>query len=100
MSWSAPVCPGLSPGIILAVATVVAAGCASSDSPSRNTVESPIAPFGDLFAPPDTIRLDSEVVVGTVNFLDVSREGHLLIADEISRARIIFRLPGNTFRRT
>ena len=83
MTWGAPVYPDLRPGIILAVAMVVAAGCATSDSPLRNTVESPIVPFGDLFASPDTIRLDSEVVVGTVDFLDVSREGHLLIADEI-----------------
>ena len=61
---------------------VVAAGCATSDSPTRNIVESPIALFGDLFASPDTIRLDYEVVVGTVDFLDVSQKGHLLITDE------------------
>ena len=85
MTWSAPIYPDLRPGIILAVAMVVAAGCATSDSPLRNTVESPIVPFGDLFASPDTIRLDSEVVVGTIDFLDVSQEGHLLIADEISK---------------
>ena len=84
MTWSAPVYPDLRPGIILAVAMVVAAGCATSDSPLQNTVEPPLAPFGDLFASPDTIRLDSEVVVGTVDFLDVSQEGHLLIADKIS----------------
>ena len=84
MTWSAPIYPDLRPGIILAVAMVVATGCATSDSPLRNTVESPIAPFGDLFASPDTIRLDSEVVVGTVDFLDVNQEGHLLISDEVS----------------
>ncbi len=86
MKWSAPIYLDLRPGTILAVAMVVAAGCATSDSPTRNIVESPIAPFGDLFASPDTIRLDSEVVVGTVDFLDVSREGNLLITDEISRS--------------
>ena len=85
MTWSAPIYPVLRPGIILAVAMVVAAGCATSDSPLQNTVEPPLAPFGDLFASPDTIRLDSEVVVGTVDFLDVSQEGHLLIADKISK---------------
>lgn len=68
----------------MAVAMMMAAGCATSDSQLRDTVESPMAPFGDLFASPDTIRLDSEVVVGTIDFLDVSREGHLLIADRIS----------------
>ena len=94
MTWSAPVYPDLRPGIILAVAIVVATGCATSDSPLLNTVESPIVPFGDLFASPDTIRLDSEVVVGTVNFLDVSQEGHLLIADEISKSAHHFSASG------
>ena len=73
---------------------VVATGCATSDSPLRNTVESPLAPFGDLFASPDTIRLDSEVVIGTVDFLDVSQEGHLLISDEISRSAHHFSASG------
>lgn len=94
MTWSTPNYPDLRPGIILAVAMVVAAGCATSDSPLRNTVESPIAPFGDLFASPDTIRLDSEVVVGTVSFLDVSQEGHLLIADRISKSTHHFSASG------
>ncbi|MXW83054.1 MAG: hypothetical protein F4246_05700 [Rhodothermaceae bacterium] len=85
MTWSAPVYPNLRPGIVLVVAMVVAAGCATSDSPLRNTVESPIAPFGDLFASPDTIRLDSEAIIGSIDFLDVSQEGQLLIADEISK---------------
>jgi len=86
MTWSAPIYPDLRPGIILAVAMVLAAGCTTSDSPLRNTVESPLAPFGDLFTPVDTIRLDSEVVLGTVDFLDVSQEGHLLITDRVSKS--------------
>ncbi len=94
MTWSAPVYPDLRQGIVLLVAMVVAAGCATSDSPMRNTVESPLAPIGDLFASPDTIRLDSEVVVGTVNFLDVSREGHLLISDDISKSAYHFSASG------
>ena len=94
MTWGAPVYPDLSPGIILAVAMVVATGCATSDSPLRNTIESPIVPFGDLFASPDTIRLDSEVVVGSVSFLDVSQEGHLLITDRISRSTHHFSASG------
>ena len=94
MTWCALIYPDLRPGIILAVAMVVATGCATSDSPLRNTVESPIVPFGDLFASPDTIRLDSEVVVGTVNFLDVSQEGHLLISDEISKSAHHFSASG------
>ena len=94
MTWSLPVYPDLRPGIILAVAMVVAAGCTTSDSPLRNTVESPLAPFGDLFASPDTIRLDSEVVVGIVNFLDVSQEGHLLVADRISKSTHHFSASG------
>ena len=94
MTWSAPIYPDLRPGIILAVAMVLAAGCTTSDSPLRNTVEPPLAPFGDLFASPDTIRLDSEVVVGTVDFLDVSQEGHLLIADKISLSTYHFSASG------
>ncbi len=94
MTWSAPIFPDLSLRIILAVAMLVAAGCAASDSPLQNTVESPIVPFGDLFASPDTIRLDSEVVVGSVSFLDVSQEGHLLIADRISKSAHHFSASG------
>ena len=94
MTWSAPIYPDLRPGIILAVAMVVAAGCATSDSPLRNTIEPPIAPFGDLFTPVDTIRLDSEVVLGTVDFLDVNQEGHLLIADRISMSAHHFSASG------
>ncbi len=94
MTWGAPVYSDLSPGIILAVALVVATGCAASDSPLRNIVESPIVPFGDIFASPDTIRLDSEVLVGIASFLDVSQEGHLLIADEISKSALHFSASG------
>ncbi len=94
MTWCAPVYPDLRQAIILAVAMVVATGCATSDSPLRNTVESPLVPFGDLFASPDTIHLDLDVVVGTVNFLDVSREAHLLISDDISKSAHHFSASG------
>ena len=94
MTWCAPIYPDLRQGIVLAVVMVVVAGCATSDSPLRNTVEPPIAPFGDLFTPVDTIRLDSEVVLGTVDFLDVSQEGHLLIADRISMSAHHFSASG------
>ncbi|MXY07125.1 MAG: hypothetical protein F4Y61_00585 [Rhodothermaceae bacterium] len=94
MTWCAPIYPDLRPGIILAVAMAVATGCSTSDSPLRNTVESPIAPFGDLFASPDTIRLDSEVIVGSINFLDVSQEGQLLVTDNISKSTHHFSASG------
>ena len=94
MTWGAPIYPDLRPGIVLAAAMLLAAGCTTSDSPLRNTVESPLAPFGDLFASPDTIRLDSEVIVGSISFLDVSQEGHLLIADRISKSTHHFSASG------
>lgn len=71
---------------------LLAAGCGTADRPY--TVESPIVPFGDLFASPDTIRLDTSVVIGEVSFLDVSQEGHLLIADRISKSAYHFSASG------
>ena len=94
MIWSGTIHPHLKRWNILAVAMVVAAGCSTSDSPLRYTVEPPIAPFGELFAPPDTIRLDSSVVIGTVSFMDVSQEGHLLITDRTSRSTYQFSASG------
>ena len=81
-------------GIILAVAMLAAAGCDTSDSRFRHTVEPPVVPFGDLFASPDTIRLDTSVVIGSVSFLDVSQEGHLLVVDRISRSTHQFSASG------
>lgn len=94
MTWDRIFQPYLRRGYILAVVVLVAAGCATSDSPLRYTVQSPVTPFGDIFAPSDTIRLDMSVVVGRVSFLDVSEEGQLLIADGISKSTYQFSASG------
>ena len=51
--------------------------------------------FGEIFASPDTVRLDTSVVVGIVSFLDVNQEGHLLVADRIAHEAHHFSSSGN-----
>ena len=51
-------------------------------------------PFGAIFASPDTVRLDTSVVVGMIRFLDVRKENQLLVVDGISENTYHFSASG------
>ena len=66
-------------GIWLLLAT-----CTSPGERQRDNVKAPLLPFEDLFVLDDTVRLDPDVVIGNVSFMDIAPEGHLLVSDRVN----------------
>ncbi len=54
--------------------------------------------FEDLFTPVDTVRLDASVLVGGINFIDLSDQGEFLVTDDITRSLHIFTASGRHVR--
>ena len=75
--------------LILAIS---AAGCLSKSE--VRTARSPVVPFHELFELPDTVRLDSTIVIGRISFLDISETGKLLVSDDVARSIHLFSATG------
>ncbi len=54
--------------------------------------------FEDLFTPVDTVRFDTSVLIGGINFIDLSDQGEFLVTDDITRALHIFTASGRHVR--
>ena len=52
----------------------------------------------DLFTPADTIRFDASVVIGTIDFVDLSDKGNFLLTDGVMRAFHVFTASGDHIR--
>ena len=61
-------------------------------------IDLPLVSFEELFAPEDTIRLDSGVIVGRVDLLDINDSGELLVADGVSNNFVLFSDEGEHIR--
>lgn len=76
---------------------VLFVGC--TDAPQRSqTLDAPVVPFDELFAPADTVRLDSSIIIGAIMFLDVNQEGDLLVTDFIGGSVNLFASSGEHIR--
>ena len=87
-------------GVAGVITFLMLSRCGAHEPRFMNSIELAIEPFEKLFALQDTVRLDTLAVIGTVSFLDVSREEHLLIADEMSRSTYQFSAVGQALSRT
>ena len=76
---------------------VLSTGCTSDPRQSRIR-DSPVVPFGELFAPADTVRLDPSILIGQIGFLDVNQEGDLLVTDRIGQSVHLFSSSGEHLR--
>ena len=52
----------------------------------------------DLFTPVDTVRFDASVLIGTIDFVDLSGKGEFLLTDEVMRALHVFTASGDHIR--
>ena len=87
-------------GFVL-VGMMLLSACSSRVERPSEKVEPPLVPFGELFVFADTLRLDDALVVGNIMFMDISRNGHLLLSDWIGNAVHLFDMEGSyqkTFR--
>ena len=69
-------------------------GCTSDPTTDTRVITAPLVPFGDLFVLQDTIRLDPSVVIGSVEFLDINQDGHLLVTDRVAGGTYLFDASG------
>ncbi len=81
----------------LLLLVVLPVGCTTSPQQSRIS-DSPVVSFNELFAPADTIRLDSSIMIGWISFLDVNQAGSLLVSDGIGRSVNLFSSSGEFVR--
>ena len=65
---------------------VLVAGCASEAHRPPAALEPPVVPFEEVFTLTDTLRIDSELVVGVISHIDANADGELLVSDEFSDA--------------
>ena len=84
--------------LILPLLVIGLGRCANFDADWRQAEVPALVPFADLFARPDTIRLDPDILVGELTALDVDHEGRLLVADRVSRATYHFSAAGHHIR--
>ncbi len=76
---------------------VLSVGCTAA--PKRSQIlDAPVVPFAELFAPADTVRLDSSIIIGAIMFLDVNQEGDLLVTDFIGGSVNLFASSGEHIR--
>ena len=73
-------------------------GACSVPTEQSVPIDLPLVPFEELFAPEDTIRLDSSVIIGRIDHLDVSDSGELLVADGVSNNFVLFSAEGEHIR--
>ena len=69
-------------------------GCRSQES-GVHTVRSPTVPFDELFVLEDTVRLDPDILIGQVIFVDVNPSGEILISDYQTNLTYLFSSSGN-----
>lgn len=81
----------------LLVVVVLSIGC-TTDSGNSQIIDSPVVPFNELFAPPDTVRLDPAIIIGSISFLDVNQEEDFLITDALGRDVYLFSSSGEHLR--
>ncbi|MDE2956825.1 MAG: hypothetical protein OXU68_07470 [Bacteroidota bacterium] len=83
------------------VLVAVVAGCASKQPQPLPVIEPPIVPFAQVFTLADTLRLDSAVVVGGIEYIDVNSDGDILVSDGFAPEAYVFDRRGrakHTFR--
>lgn len=68
--------------------------CRSEES-AVHTVRSPTVPFDELFMLKDTLRLDPDVLVGEIAFIDVNPRGEILVTDHQADITHLFSPSGN-----
>ena len=86
---------------LVCVTSVLGLVCVSACRPAgqgSRLVESDFMEFEDLFAPIDTVRLDASVLIGSINFLDISDQGQFLVTDREARAIYVFSSSGSHLR--
>ena len=83
------------PACVMALA--FAAACQPAEQ-SYRVVDSQFMEFEELFSPADTVRFESSVLIGTMNFLDISDRGEFLITDGQMKAFHVFAASGNHVR--
>lgn len=79
----------------------LAIACVSACQPagrSFRVVESEYREFGDLFSRADTVRFDASVLIGSMDFVDISDQGEFLITDNQSKAFHVFTASGSHVR--
>lgn len=81
--------PRCSQPFILAAAFYALGGCVEGGD-TVSVLKSNRVEFGDLFAFEDSIRLDSAVLLGDIEFLDVSTSGEFLVSDEVGQGVYLF----------
>ncbi len=76
---------------------VLSVGCTAAPQESQ-ILDAPVVPFDELFAPADTVRLDSSIIIGAIMFLDVNQEGDFLVTDFIGGGVNLFASSGEHIR--
>lgn len=83
-------------------ACIIGLACISACQPEevryRVVNSSGLVEAEDLFAPVDTVRFDASVLVGTIDFVDISRNGDFLLTDGVMRALHVFTASGDHIR--
>ena len=85
-------------GSVFRVFWLVCVSACQLSGPQYRVVESDFMEFEDLFTPVDTVRFDASVLIGQINYVDISDQGEFLVADDVMRVLHIFTASGRHIR--
>lgn len=87
-------------GILALLPMLWIPGCRPVTDSADERLLGPAVPaeFSSIFVPVDTIRLDSDVLIGTISQTDVARSGNLLVSDRVSHSVYLFDSDGGHLR--
>lgn len=77
---------------------VYISACQPEEMRNRVVNSSGFVEAEDLFTPVDTVRFDASVLIGSIDFVDMSGKGEFLLTDDVMKALHVFTASGSHVR--